>query len=370
MNILHLIESSEGGGAETVVLSLAKALRNKGNNCVIGLLQTGWLNDQVKEAGFDTIIIEQKRSYDLGCLWRLATLVRKFKIDLIHAHEFMMNTYGTMTGFLKGIPVVTTIHGKNYYGEKTRRKIAYRFVSRLSRMVAVSDDLACFLAEEIGISKDRINTIYNGIDCERYNGNVSSGIALTVRESLSIPAQSPVVATVGMLFPVKDHLTLLRAAVKVTRRFPDVIFVICGDGELKDRLRKAANDLRIADNVRLAGFRDDIPGLLRITDVYVCSSLSEGLSLSILEAMAAGKPVVASNVGGNPEVVVHGKTGFLVPPQDPETLASKIILLLQNKLLSQQFGAEGQLRVHEKFSRERMVDTYQRLYQKALGTNN
>jgi glycosyltransferase involved in cell wall biosynthesis len=336
----------------------------------MGLLQIGWLNERLDDAGFETIMIRQRSSYDLACLTDLVTLIRKKKIEIVHAHEFMMNTYGALAGVLTRTPVITTVHGKNYYWEKRRRRVAYRFVSRFSRMVAVSDDLGSFLAKEIGIAKSRISTIYNGVDfggCK--NGRLSSGAFETARESLAIPAQSPVIITVGMLVSVKDHLTLLKAAANVVRSFPDAILIICGDGELRGSLEDAARQLQITKNIRFAGFRTDVFNLLQLANVYVCSSVSEGLSLSILEAMMVGKPVVATNVGGNPEVVSDEQTGFIVPPRNAEVLASKIALLLQDRRLAQEFGANGRRRAGERFSHGRMVDAYGSLYKKALVKN-
>lgn len=333
---------------------------------MIGLLETGWLHDQLKESRFETLLIQQKRSYDLSCLWNLCSIVRKHKIELIHAHEFMMNVYGTMAGLLTGTPVVATLHGKNYFWVKPRRRIAYRFVSRFSKMVAVSEDLKNFLAERAGVSKNRIITLYNGIDCKTYDGELSPGKIASVKESLSIPPDSPVIGTVGMLAPVKDHETLLATAVRVILERPEAIFLIVGDGPLKDRLKDLAYRSNIEKNVRFTGFRKDIPDLLQIMDVYICSSESEGLSLSILEAMAAGIPIVATNVGGNPEIVLEGETGFLVPTKDPEALASKINLLLNDQLLARKIGENGRQRVYEKFSIEQMVNSYQLLYDKAL----
>jgi glycosyltransferase involved in cell wall biosynthesis len=362
MNILFLIESSEPGGAETVVLSLAKAFRDRGNNCVIGLLQTGWLNDRLVEAGFKPIVIRQNGSYDLACLWELISLIRIENIDVVHAHEFMMNTYGVAAGILTRTPVVTTVHGKNYYWAKHRRKMAYRLVSRLSRMVAVSQDLRGFLVDTVGISMRRIHTIYNGIELDGYGTNSTSVTAGFTREALSIPVESPVIGTAGMLVPVKDHSTLLKAAANVIRCYPSAVFLICGEGELRSQLEEEAQALGIGEKITFAGFRNDMINLLHIMDVYVCSSISEGLSLSVLEAMTAAKPVVATNVGGNPELVLNGETGFLVSPQDPESLASKITLLLNNKPLAHQFGLKGKLRADETFGREQMVASYERLY--------
>ncbi len=366
MNILHLIETSEPGGAEAVFLSLVAALRERGHHSFTGLLEAGWLSDHLKEAGFEPIFLEQKRSYDLRCLWNLCLLIRKYRIDLIHAHEFMMNVYGSAAGLIENRPVITTVHGKNYYGEKSRRRVAYRFVSRFSRMVAVSEDLKSFLAGQIGISKRRIVTLHNGIECGKFGPHLSSGSLTSLKESLSIPIHNPVIGIIGMLFPVKDHSTFLNAAREVIKELPTTIFLIIGEGPVEDQLKAEAFQLGIDRNVRFAGLRNDVPALLQIIDVYVCSSLSEGLSLSILEAMAAGKPVVATDVGGNPEIVIDGETGFLVPPKDAKKLALKIALLVKDTALGYRLGAKARKRVQGQFSVGSMVDSYLDLYKQVL----
>src|SRR5437899_6566262 len=163
MNILYLIECSEQGGAEAVVLSLVRNAKEMKHASVVGLLKPGWLHEQLKEEGFQTIMLEQKRAYDLACVWNLCKIIRTFKIQIIHAHEFMMNAYGSLAGLLTGTPVITTVHGKHYYWLKQRRIVAYWLVSMLSTMVAVSEDLRNFVADVIGIPQRRIRTIYNEI---------------------------------------------------------------------------------------------------------------------------------------------------------------------------------------------------------------
>ena len=189
---------------------------------------------------------------------------------------------------------------------------------------------------------------------------------MTIRESLSIEAQSQIIGTVGMLAPVKDHITLLKAANKVVRVRPDVVFLIVGGGELEGALKAEADKLGIENNVRITGFRNDVGSLLHVMDIFVLSSVSEGLPLCLLEAMASGKPVVATNVGGNPEIVVNGETGFLVPPRDPDSLAASILSLLQDRRLASHFGMNGQRRVSERFRLERMIHSYHELYERVL----
>lgn len=348
-----------------MVLSLARALHEMGNYSVVGLLEHGWLDRKLKQAGLETVILQQHTRYDLLCLRTLCNIVRRYNIDLIHSHEFMMNVYGTAAAVLSRIPVITTVHGKNYYWEKPRRRVAYRLTSHLSRMVTVCDDLKRFLGQHLGISDRRITTIYNGIDLNQYSRSPSPVSVSAVKQALLIPPHSPIIGTVGMLVPAKDHSTLLKAARHVIQHKPDAIFLLVGDGQLGAPLKAEAHRLGIVNNLRFAGFTDHVTELLHITDVYVCSSRSEGLSLSILEAMAAGKPIVATNVGGNAELIVDEVTGFLVPSNEPERMAEKLILLLRDRTLARQLGASGQQRVYEKFSLERMVHSYRRLYEAA-----
>jgi glycosyltransferase involved in cell wall biosynthesis len=366
MNILYLIESSEPGGAESLVVSLANGFRNRGNTCVIGLLEDGWLNDQLKAGNFETIMLQQNRSYDFPFTRELYSIIRKYNIDIIHAHEFAMNTYGTIIGALARLPVITTIHGQNYYWLKLRRRVAYRMASRLSKMVAVSESLKSFLSESVGIEKSRIITLHNGIEVEKYNVRLDAKQIFAIKNELSISDHQQVVATVGMLVPVKDHMMLIDAAYKVLRCCPNTVFLVIGDGPLRHKLTDHAKSLGIERNLRFTGFKTCIAEILQIIDVYVCSSISEGLSLSILEAMAARKPVIATNVGGNPEIIVHGENGFLVPQKNAEELSIKIIMTLRDNQLADRLGSNGQQNVQQKFSREQMIDQYKHLYENAL----
>jgi glycosyltransferase involved in cell wall biosynthesis len=367
VNVLHLIESSEPGGAEAVLLSIAKGLRDKGHTSVAGLLQPGWLHDELKQCGIPTVLVDQRRAYDLGCLRTLSRLVRRLQIDIIHSHEFMMNVYGSLAGSYEGVPVISTVHGKNYYPLRRRRRLAYRIiVSRLSTMVAICEDMKRFLTARIGIPKDSILTVHNGIDSRPFERAAGEAAVAATKRELSIPADSPVVGTVGMLVPEKDHSTFLKAAQLVVRQWPGAIFLVIGSGRLQDSLMAEASRAGIENRVRFAGFRSDIAALLHAMDVYVCSSVSEGLSLSILEAMAAAKPVVATDVGGNPELVVDDATGFVVPARDPSRLAERITFLLEHDELARELGRNGQRRVEQRFTLGHMVDSYEALYYAAL----
>ncbi len=360
LNILHLCESSETGGAESVLISLVEGLDKSRYRSVVCLLSDGWLRIQLDKRGIETLVIPQPHTFDVIWLWRLYRLLKDRNIHVMHSHEFATNVYASMLSGLTGIPVVATAHGKNYYGEKWRRRLAYRFVAWQSQLVAVSQDLKLFLAQQIGIPPDRIRVVHNGIDLSRYRAQDDGH---TIRQQLGIGPDQRVIGTVGNLFAVKGQAYLLKACQVVAGAFPNFVLLLAGEGEQLGALEKEAADLGISGNVRFLGFRDDVPSLLQAMDVFVLPSLSEGLPLSILEALSLQKPVVSTSVGGIPEIVENGLTGYLVPPKDPEALAEKILLLLQQPQTAAGMGKAGRKRVEEVFGLEKMIREYQCLYE-------
>jgi glycosyltransferase involved in cell wall biosynthesis len=360
-NVLHLIETSGPGGAEKMLVSLVENLDRSRYRSLVCLLRDGWLKSQLQRRGIEMMVIPQHRSLDFPWLFRLARLLRDRSMHVMHAHEFAMNVYGSLLSKMTGIPIVATVHGKNYYWVKWRRRLAYQFVARQSMMVAVSEDLKRFLTQRVAIHPDNIRIVHNGIDLHRYT---VSDRYNTVCKELGINGSQPVIGTVGNLYAVKGQAYLLRACAAVARAFPDFVLLVAGRGEQLGSLEEEARSLGIGGNVKFLGFREDVPSLLQAMDVFVLPSVSEGLPLSILEAMALRKPVVASNVGGIPEVVKDGVTGYLVPPKDPEALAEKILLLLHHPQIAADLGKSGQKRVQGAFSLEQMIQEYQSLYER------
>ena len=258
--------------------------------------------------------------------------------------------------------MVATIHGKHYFWEKGRRRWAYRWVSRYAHMVAVSEDLKQFVLDRTGIPADRVQVIYNGVD-EAPEAD-PAGIA-QYRRDLGLSDDELVVGVVGNLYPVKGQTYLLDAVPQVLQTCPKTTFLLIGRGELEVPLKTKVKTLGIEEKVRFLGLRHDVPKLLAIMDVFAMPSLSEGLSIALLEAMAAGKPVVVTHVGGNPELVVHNETGLLVPPKDAAALASALRTCLEDKELATRFGRNGRKRLEQSFGLSPMVNHYQQLYQLA-----
>jgi glycosyltransferase involved in cell wall biosynthesis len=274
-----------------------------------------------------------------------------------------MNAYGAMLSRITGVPLVATVHGKGYYGERAHRRLAYRLVARRAfRMVAVSRDVGRYLTASLGV-RGAVETIYNGIDTARL---VRPEGRARLRAELGLGPHQPVVGAIGNLFPVKGHTYLVRAAARLAARFPDLTVLLSGRPLLEAELTAEARALGVERQVRFLGFRDDVPALLDAMDVFVLPSLSEGLSMSLLEAMAAGKPVVATDVGGNPELVVDGQTGLLVPARDPEALAVAIGRVLGDRALAARLGDSARRRVLGEFGVDRMVARYVGLYDTML----
>lgn len=368
MRILHIIESGGPGGAETVLLDIVNNLDKAKYHSIVVLLKTGWLYKKLKKSGISTILLNSVRSYDVSFLFRLWLKVKARRIDLIHSHLPDINLYSCLAGFTAGIPVVTTYHGSPIEPRKriNPHSLKYSLIRRLStRIVTVSDCLKDDLVRTARFSPRKLRTIYNGVDWRRFGLPFNS---TTKRNELKIAADEKVVGMVANLRPAKGYEYFIRAGAIIAQNVPKVKFLIIGENEdgLRERVTKEMDALGLTDKVILLGFREDVPELLRILDVFVLSSVSEGLSIATIEAMAAGVPVVVTRSGGPQEVVVDLKTGFLVPPKDEKSLAEKALLLLKNGRLAASMGKEAQSQVRTKFSIGTMIRKYETVYQECL----
>lgn len=361
--VLHLIETDGPGGAEKVFLSLTKGM-NRGYRSVACLRAKGWLYDQLEQQGIPTYLVSDKGMFDPGFIRSLMKICKKEKVTLIQCHEFLMNFYGSLIGLLCRIPVVTTVHGRYYYWEKARRRMAMRFAASHSQMVTVSQELTKFLVDKVGIPIENLKTIYNGIDLQQYRNSDAVGSRLALP---GVSDQVQVVGTVGNLYPVKGQTYLLQAMPLILKECPNTMFVFAGRGELEKVLKKEALDLGIEKYVRFLGFVADVPKFLNTLDVFTLPSLAEVFPLSVLEAMAHGLPLVVTNVGGNREIIEDGVSGYIVQAADHEALADKIVCLLKDKKLAQEIGERARETVQAKFSLEAMLSSYDQLYDSLTG---
>lgn len=361
--ILYLSTSSGPGGAERVISNLSASLDPARFRAILCLFRPGWIQAYSESLSVRTYVIPTHGMFDWRWMLRFKRLLKDEHVDLIHAHEFDANVQGAFVAALSGIPLVATVHGKNYFWEKLRRRVAYRWVSRRATMVTVSQNLKHFIVEKVGIDPGNVKVVYNGV-----HGlpQIDSSDIRKCREELGVPGGNQIVGVVGNLYPVKGHQYLIASIPAVLAKCPNTTFIFAGRGQLEAELKAQALELGVDGQIRFLGLRQDIPRILSVLDVFVLPSLSEGLSMAILEAMVAGKPVIATDVGGNPELVEDGETGYLVPSQNSQALADRLITVLTNRQRALQFGKSGQHRAQGQFSLITMVHEYQALYDQCI----
>lgn len=361
--ILYLSTSSGPGGAERVISNLSASLDPARYRAILCLFRPGWIQEHTENRGVRTYVIPTQGMFDWRWVLRVKRLLKDEHVDLIHAHEFDANVQGTFVAALSGVPLVATVHGKNYFWEKLRRRLAYQWVSRNATMVAVSENLKQFIVEKVGVDSGHVKVVYNGVDLLPHCGPADID---QCRKELDLPTGDQIVGVVGNLYPVKGHQYLIAAIPAVLAKCPNTTFIFAGRGQLEGELKEQVHQLGVAPKVRFLGLRQDIPRILAVLHAFVLPSLSEGLSMAILEAMVAGKPVIATDVGGNPELVEDSETGYLVPSQNSQALADRLISLLMNRDRALQFGKVGQLRAQGQFSLRTMVREYQGIYDQCI----
>jgi sugar transferase (PEP-CTERM/EpsH1 system associated) len=301
---------------------------------------------------------QRRDGNDPRLIWDLCTVFRREQPDVVHTHAWGTLVEGLVAAKLARVPVV--IHGE--HGTLQLRPYQ-RFVQRRAwaaadRLLSVSSRLAERMAREARFPLTRIHTIRNGVDLSRF-GMVSRAAA---RAQLRLPSDAQLAVTVGRLVPVKDHMGLLDAIGALHRQNVSVTLALAGDGPLLHALVERASALGISNHVHFLGHRTDVEVVLAAADVFVLSSESEGLSNTILEAMASGLPVVATRVGGADELVVEGVSGLLVPPRSSTDLAGALGLLLRDPVRRSAMGTAGRARAEAEFSLAGMVQRYESMY--------
>jgi glycosyltransferase involved in cell wall biosynthesis len=347
--VAHLTLSLDMGGAEKLLVEFARhADRRRFASRVVSLTSRGVLADEIEATGCPVTTLDAGHGFRPSLFLRLARLFRRWQVDVIHTHDDRQHIYGTVAALLAGVGrVIHTRHGQSLNLTARQRRLV-GFLSRFTdRFVCVSRDSAR-LAVEQGVRADKVCTLWNGIDTTRFPNFGPRG-------------EGPAVI-VARLVPEKDMETLLRAVDLVRREEPSFQLEIAGDGVCLPQLRALAVALNLGDHVRFLGPTRDVPALLARAQLFVLSSISEGVSLTLLEAMATGLAVVATNVGGNSEVVADGETGLLVPPRDPAGLAAAMLRLRRDPVERTRLGQAGRERVEEHFDVRRMVANYEELY--------
>jgi glycosyltransferase involved in cell wall biosynthesis len=347
--LAHLTLSLDMGGLEKLLVEFVRhADRKRFAPEVIVLGRRGLLADEIEACGVPVTALNQPEGLRPGLLLRLALLLRRRRIRILHTHDERPHIYGTVAAVLAGVPrVVHTRHSQGKTLSGRQRRVVAGLSRLVDRFVCVSKDSAA-RAVEAGVPRSKVALIWNGIDTERFRaaGPCADGPAVTV----------------ARLNPEKDVDNLIRATALVRRSDPTFRVEIAGDGPCLPDLQRRVAELELNESVTFLGLVRDVPGLLARAGLFVLPSLTEGISLTLLEAMACGLPVAATGVGGTPEVVAEGVTGLLTPSADPAALAAAILRLRREPELARHLGAAGRQRIERHFDVRRMVAAYERLY--------
>lgn len=351
MKVVHLVIGGDVAGGQAVALRLARALRNRGGEVVFVAPERGPFTAAAERDGFRVHVLRLTRSFELAAAWRLTRLLRRERADVLHTHTLAAgNALSRLAGRAAGVPVVSHLHIENHFRPSTRALVARldNATARLAvALVAVSEDTRRAY-EAQGYPAGRIRVVYNGVDLPQ-NGSAPHN-------------DPPVIGEIARYCDVKGQRELIQALADV----PGTRLVLAGrdlerGGAFETELEREADRAGVRDRVEL-GFREDVGALLDELDVVALPSWTEGLPMSLLEAMAHGRPVVATPVGGTPEVVADGETGLLVPPRDPAALAAALRRLVDDPELRRRLGEAGRQRVAERFTASAMEETILELY--------
>ncbi len=359
MNILQVVSSSRTSGAEKHLVVLSESLQQLGHNVTAVCPPGGWLAGQLRSAGVPALEIPMRGMQAVRAPFALRSFARQHKVDLIHTHLTRATYMGYLAGVFSHVPVVSTVHVWS-------RDFAYRYLPRHNHWyVAVSEYMRGVLLDR-GLPEGRVQTVYNGTDFGALDELVPSS-PLTVRAELGLPADSELIGLFGRVDSFKGHPILVRAARRIVDRCPRAYFVFVGHAEpgIQQALWEMASVEGVADRLRFTGLRNDVPRLMDAMDLVTLPSLTEACSMAIIEAMAMGKPVVATKAGGNLELIEDGVTGYLVP-RTPEALSDAISSLLHDPVLRSRMGESGKLRAGASFSALAMGRNMESLYQRVL----
>jgi len=380
LNVLLLNTQMEAAGAQKAMLELARGLKQRGHPVTVVTMydKDSYVPLFEEQYNLDIIDLEMKQPGERNLLtqaWRFVRGLRLYRLmraqrpQIVQTFSHYSNILGPLIAWLARVPVRVSSQRmslKDYpaWLLYLDRIVANSFLTH--KMVAVSEGTRRFSIEEEGIRSDKLVTIHNGINVERFSIDLSPKAEQNLRQALRLEPDSLIILTVARLHPQKGHKYLIEAIPRILRDFSQARFLFVGEGELTEELKAQVRGADLEKYVRFLGVRQDVPQLLAISDLFVLPSLWEGLPNSVLEAMAAGVPVVATYVDGTPEIIDDGDTGLLTPPADPVALEQAIRRLLKDESLQTSIAKAAKKHVERKFSRDANTIAFIDLYQSLL----
>ena len=364
LRVLQILHGLARAGAEQLVYELAAANRDHMVTEIVCLDNEGPLADELRAMDVRIHHTQRREGIDVSQVRKIAAVVRKFQPHVVHCHQYSPFLYGALGSLLAGRgQVLFTEHGRHYPDVVGRKRRAFnRFLCRKARHVtAVCRFTREHLVRLEGIPACQIEIVYNGVDAHRFETGLEPAHA---KRDLNLPHDAVVVMQVGTFRYVKDQATAVRAFRRVRETHSRAMLVFVGDGPDRPDCQRLARSLNLGDSVRFLGQRGDIPRVLAAADIMLMTSLSEAHSVSLLEGMASGLPVVGTRVGGIPETVAEGQTGLLAPRQDPPAVAEALRKLVDNADLRKRMGQAGARRVRDLFRRSDMHRRYMEIYRR------
>jgi len=366
INILHIMSRLPVGGVENQ-LSMILRKYDKIKFCpfVCSLSDKGEIGKEIEDYGIEVIPLNKlKHRFDWSIVKDIYKLIKTRNVKIVRTHQYHANLYGRLAAWLAKVPcIVASVHNVYTIDRKFHRRLINNFLARCTdTVVAVSEAVKKDVLTYDGLSEDRLRVIYNGIDTDRFlnlNGSL-------IRSKLGISSGAPVVGTVGRLTLQKGQKYLIDAVSALREKIPQILLLIVGDGPMRGEIENHIRALGVDKNTILLGTRRDIPQLLSAMDIFVLPSIWEGLGTALIEAMAAGKAIIATDIPPVREIINTEKIGILVPVRNSAAIASSIELLLGNKSFAGTLGNNAQERAYSDFNITTTVDKYTNLYEDIL----
>lgn len=368
INVLEIFTNSNVGGIQQNILDLLRQYDRKSINALFCCFGTkGEIGIEIEKLGIECTFLNRPKykRFSPPIMIDLYKLMKQQRIHVVKTNNYYANLYGRLAALLAGVPVKIVCVHIDYHKKDKRltRRIINKLLSKISdKVVAVSDAVKLDILKYDHLTEDKVIVIYNGIDGDRFlviENNV-------IRSELGLSPEDFVIGTVGRLILQKGQKYLLEAVSKLKEKFPHLILLIVGDGRLRDELKDYAKSLKIQQNVIFLGNRKDIPAILSAMDIFVFPSLWEGFGIALIEAMAAGKPIIASDIPPIREIVNSEKVGILVPPKNSDAIADSIELLLHNKNLAENISNTVKERAFSTFNIENTTKQYTELFTSIL----
>lgn len=361
----YLITELSMGGAQTALFELLSNINRERFQPTVSCLYNGDhdIAQKIRDEKIPVQDLGMTSKLRVDAFVRMYKLIRKQRPTILHTWMFHANIPGRLLGRIAGVPIIISSERVMEMESPWRLRVNRETARYVDRICCVSENVAKYVKNVIKIKESKISVIQNGIAIDHFSR--ASNI-VDIRDELDLAEEAPIVAVLGRLHRVKGHKYLIEAWAKLQSSHKSIQLLIIGSGEERQNLEDQSASLGIQSSVKFIGYRPDASYLLPSIDIAVLPSISEGMPNAALEAMLAGKPMVATRVGGTPEVVLDGRTGILVPPKDPDALARAIDQLLSNPYMAEEMGAAGRQRVKDHFDLKQTVLQTEELYENLL----